>query len=145
VVLAFVRTPHCYSEVVSMCRSPLQANAFVFTVALSTRTQRISWRVVAPIWIPHSLTVWQVTRPLRAINWQQHDVGDTWEPAVSPSTDISHINTATANNIALDERFITWRMASSGMLYCVALVRTEVSEELSSSIIRVTRIGELET
>jgi hypothetical protein len=37
------------------------------------------------------------------------------------------------------------RMASSGILRLVALVRTEVSEELSASIIRVTRIGELRT
>jgi hypothetical protein len=37
------------------------------------------------------------------------------------------------------------RMASSGMLRHVVLVRTEVSEELSASFIRVTRIGELET
>jgi hypothetical protein len=36
-------------------------------------------------------------------------------------------------------------MAYSGMLRRVALVRTDVSEELSSSIIRVTRIGELGT
>jgi hypothetical protein len=36
-------------------------------------------------------------------------------------------------------------MASSVMLRRVALVRTEVSEELSASIIRVTRIGELGT
>jgi hypothetical protein len=36
-------------------------------------------------------------------------------------------------------------MASSGMLYRVALVRADVSEELSASIIRVTRIGELGT
>jgi hypothetical protein len=36
-------------------------------------------------------------------------------------------------------------MAYSGMLRRVALVRTEVSEELSASIIRVTRIGELGT
>jgi hypothetical protein len=33
------------------------------------------------------------------------------------------------------------RTASSGMLRRVALVRTDVSEELSVSIIRVTRIG----
>jgi hypothetical protein len=36
-------------------------------------------------------------------------------------------------------------MASSGMLRRVALVRTDVSEEISTSIISVTRIGELGT
>jgi hypothetical protein len=36
-------------------------------------------------------------------------------------------------------------MASSGMLRRVALVRTDVSEELSASFIRMLRIGELET
>jgi hypothetical protein len=36
-------------------------------------------------------------------------------------------------------------MASYGMLRRVALVRTDVSEELSASFIRVTRIGEVET
>jgi hypothetical protein len=36
-------------------------------------------------------------------------------------------------------------MASSGMLRRVALVRTDVSEELSATIIRVTRIGEVRT
>jgi hypothetical protein len=35
-------------------------------------------------------------------------------------------------------------MASSGMLRRVILIRTDVSEELSASIIRVTTIGELE-
>jgi hypothetical protein len=34
-------------------------------------------------------------------------------------------------------------MTSSGMLRRVALVRTDVSEELSASFIRVTGIGEL--
>jgi hypothetical protein len=34
-------------------------------------------------------------------------------------------------------------MASSGMLRLVAVVRTDVSEELSASIIRMTKIGEL--
>jgi hypothetical protein len=34
-------------------------------------------------------------------------------------------------------------MASSGMLRRVALLRTDVSEELSASFIRVARIGEL--
>jgi hypothetical protein len=33
-------------------------------------------------------------------------------------------------------------MVSSGMLRRVAVVRTDVSEELSASFIRVTRIGE---
>jgi hypothetical protein len=36
-------------------------------------------------------------------------------------------------------------MVASGMLRRVALVRTDVSEELSASFIRVTRIGELVT
>jgi hypothetical protein len=34
-------------------------------------------------------------------------------------------------------------MALSGMLHRLALVRTDVSEKLSTSIIRVTRIGEI--
>jgi hypothetical protein len=38
-----------------------------------------------------------------------------------------------------------YRMVSSEMLRHVALVRTDVSEELSASVIRVTRIGELGT
>jgi hypothetical protein len=36
-------------------------------------------------------------------------------------------------------------MPSSGILLRVALVRTDVSEELSNAIIRVTRISELGT
>jgi hypothetical protein len=34
-------------------------------------------------------------------------------------------------------------MVSSGLLRHVALVRTDVSEQLSASVIRLTRIGEL--
>jgi hypothetical protein len=37
------------------------------------------------------------------------------------------------------------RMVSSGLLRRVALVRTDVSEELNASFIRVTRMGELVT
>jgi hypothetical protein len=38
-----------------------------------------------------------------------------------------------------------YEMPSSGMLRCVALVTTDVVEELSASIIRVTRTSELGT
>jgi hypothetical protein len=41
--------------------------------------------------------------------------------------------------------FLQKRMASSGMLRHVAFVRTDVSEELSASFIRVTRIDEVGT
>jgi hypothetical protein len=47
-----------------------------------------------------------------------------------------------------DLRFLRrwlWRIAPSGMLRRVALVRTDVTEELSTSFFRVTRIGELGT
>jgi hypothetical protein len=40
---------------------------------------------------------------------------------------------------------LIFRMASSGMLRRVALVRTDVWKELSAFIFRVTRIGELGT
>jgi hypothetical protein len=37
------------------------------------------------------------------------------------------------------------RMVSSGMLRRVALIRTDISEELRAIFLRVTRIGELGT
>jgi hypothetical protein len=40
---------------------------------------------------------------------------------------------------------MNWRMPSSGMLRRVALVRTDVSEELRASVISVITIGELGT
>jgi hypothetical protein len=43
------------------------------------------------------------------------------------------------------KHFILRRMLSSGMLRRMTLVRTDASEELSTSIIRVTRIGEQRT
>jgi hypothetical protein len=43
------------------------------------------------------------------------------------------------------DEFIFLRMASSGMLRRVALVKTDVSEKLSVYIVRVRRIGELGT
>jgi hypothetical protein len=57
------------------------------------------------------------------------------------------------SSIPTEESYVTlWfsqqgllRMPSSGMLHHVALVITEVSEEHITSIIRVTRIGMLET
>jgi hypothetical protein len=40
------------------------------------------------------------------------------------------------------KHWVIRRMVSSGMLHRVALVRTDISEKLSASFIRVTRIGE---
>jgi hypothetical protein len=37
------------------------------------------------------------------------------------------------------------RMLSSGILWCADVIRTDVSEDRSVSIIRVTRIGEFGT
>jgi hypothetical protein len=43
------------------------------------------------------------------------------------------------------ENRIHWRLLSSGIVYCLALVRTDISEEIIVSIIRVKRISELGT
>jgi hypothetical protein len=52
---------------------------------------------------------------------------------------------ALVGDLQANKQQYTRRMASSGMLRRVALVRTDVSEELSSSFIRVTRMVELGT
>jgi hypothetical protein len=51
----------------------------------------------------------------------------------------------TDEKILLKTKHQDSRMASSGMVQRVALVRTYIAEELSASFIRVTRIGELGT
>jgi hypothetical protein len=52
------------------------------------------------------------------------------------SSEMSVLTSATGRNIPED---------GTGMLRRVALVRTDVSEELSASFIRMTRVGELGT
>jgi hypothetical protein len=57
----------------------------------------------------------------------------------------SSCRTLKTKYLPLNFLVLWWRVASSGMLRRVALVRTDVSEDLSASFIRVTRIGELGT
>jgi hypothetical protein len=71
-------------------------------------------------YVPYGMTI------SRAVNQQEF------------SGNIPECNTGGSQRIF--RTFRGWRMASSGMLRRVALVRTEVSEELSASFIRVTRI-----
>jgi hypothetical protein len=56
----------------------------------------------------------------------------------------SIFETYAIQDLRFSQRWL-WRMASSEKLCRVALVRTDVLEELSASIIKVTRIGELGT
>jgi hypothetical protein len=64
-----------------------------------------------------------------------------WLPWTSKYRDKQIEGRESASTHLDEERF--WRMASSELLRRVALVRTDVSEELSAFITRVTRIGEL--
>jgi hypothetical protein len=62
--------------------------------------------------------------------------------AVSVSLDFS-VQTLMHGTCFLLQTHVYWRMPPSGMLCHVALVRKDVSEERTASIIRVTRIDEL--
>jgi hypothetical protein len=57
----------------------------------------------------------------------------------------THTHTHTQYETAECKHSSLRRMQSSGTLRCVALVRTGVSEKLSASFIRVTRISQLGT
>jgi hypothetical protein len=88
---------------------------------------------------------------IRKAEYYLHDTAEISVPLRHPSTLVRvHRQTykgsqpPSATSSVFDYRDQSlWRMASSGMLRRVDLVRTDVSEELRASIIRVT-IGELE-
>jgi hypothetical protein len=66
-------------------------------------------------------------------------------PRFTPRHFVQGSNISLECKIWVFSRRRLWRMVSSGMLRRVALVRTDVLEELSASFIRVTRIGDLGT
>jgi hypothetical protein len=66
----------------------------------------------------------------------------TWGYCISSKSSYLHRG---MRGISQSTQQMKWRMPSSGMLYCVPLVKTYVSEERSASIFRVTIIGELGT
>jgi hypothetical protein len=81
---------------------------------------------------------------LRRVAFIKTDVSEEPNAAIIRVTRIDELGTTltvTRNRCAL-RRDTKFRMASSGMIRRVALVRTDVSEELSASFIRVTRISD---
>jgi hypothetical protein len=93
----------------------------------------------------NSLSIAPFARMMFLICWHAHKkvvavcVGQSWSPP-----DTVHVTARCALHVLFLYSGVSliWRMVSSGMLRRVALVRTDVSEELSASFIRATRIGE---
>jgi hypothetical protein len=70
----------------------------------------------------------------------------TFEPTRCTFPELPHSRVGFCDPLNLNVGTVSlWKMASSEMLRRVAPVRTDVSEELIASIIRVTRIGDLWT
>jgi hypothetical protein len=63
---------------------------------------------------------------------------------MSSRSSITELKTGSYFSI-FPKQLLLWRIVSSGMLRRVARIKTDVSEELSASLIRVTRSGELGT
>jgi hypothetical protein len=83
-------------------------------------------------------------------DYQQHcdfsrpeGVMNTWNIQLVPNCGHIDLICTTARVMRFFNIFLFWRMTYFGMLRRVALVRTDVSEELIVSFIKVTRIGEL--
>jgi DNA-binding TFAR19-related protein (PDSD5 family) len=85
---------------------------------------------------------------LRRVAHVRTDVSEELSASFIRMTGIGEIRTTlalTSNRRLLVTFRVFLRMASSGMLRRVALVRTDFSEKLSASFIRVTRFDELGT
>jgi hypothetical protein len=74
------------------------------------------------------------------VSWEKYHIRKA-EHILQTITDVTK---QLLQNLRFSRRWL-WRVASTGMLRRVALVRTDVSEEVGASFIRETRIGELGT
>jgi hypothetical protein len=107
-------------------------------------------------WTPSTLEF-----PLSPINPDQMDTKYTWIPSVTYQSEYGQFDCGnsikrcpkkfanvmmwehcTFADFLMWQSSLLWRMLSSEMLCSVALLRTNVLEECTASIIRVTRIGE---
>jgi hypothetical protein len=85
---------------------------------------------------PHSHSdSWLAVHSLAPLKFSLHSPGVVLQLAI--------LDLLTSADSLIRSNTWLWRMASSGMLYHVALVRIDVSVELSASTMRVTRIGKL--